>query len=154
MVSAAMRVHNLAGKPTMVRMRLGWLHSRFGINFVAVGIVATIVAAGVIGVQDIWFLVTGLWLRLPWYREVLYCLLAAVAAIFTAVNVFVFRPGLPRFVAVVVAICFASYVVQPFAQVSLPHLTAICSGRILGFCTLLLLVRTYFVDLKAGRVAR
>jgi hypothetical protein len=135
-------------------MTLDWLHSRFGINFVAIGLVAALVVIAVIVFQDVSFLVTGVWPKLPWYREVLYHLLAAVAAIFSAVSFFVFRPGLPRFVAVVVAISFGSYVVQPFVDIHSHQLTALCIARILGLCTLLLLVRTYLVDLKAGRVAR
>ncbi len=135
-------------------MTIDWLRSRFGINFVAVGIVAALVVVAVIAFQDVSFLVTGVWLKLPWYREVLYHLLAAVVAIFFAVSFFVFRPGMPRFVAVVVAISYVSYVVQPFADVHSHQLTTLCLARLLGFCTLLLLVRAYLVDIKAARVGR
>jgi hypothetical protein len=128
------------------------MNSRFGITFVAVGLVAALVAVAVIVTQDVSFLVTGVWPKLPWYREVLYHLLAAVAAVFSAVNFFVFRLGLPRFVAVVVAVSFGSYVVQSFANFHSLQLTALCVVRILGFCTLLLLVRTYREDLRAGTV--
>jgi hypothetical protein len=94
-----------------------------------------------------------MWPKLP-YREVLNHLLAAIAAVFSAGSFFVFRPGLARVVAVVVAISFGSYVVQPFVTVHSHQLAALCVARSLGFCTPLLLVRAYFVDLKAGRVAR
>ena len=120
----------------------------------AIGLVATLVAAAVIALQDVSFLVTGVWPRLPWYREVLYHMLAAVAAIFSAVSFFVFRPGLPRFAAVVVAMSYGSYVVQPLADIHTHQLTVLCLARLLGLCSLLLLVRTYLVDIKAGRVAR
>jgi hypothetical protein len=135
-------------------MTLDWLHSRFGINFVAIGLVATVVAAAVVALQDVSFLVTGVWPRLPLYREVLYHLLATVAAIFSAVSYFVFRPGLPRFVAVVVAMSYGSYAVQPLADIHSNQLTVLCLARLLGLCSLLLLVRTYLVDIKAGRAAR
>jgi hypothetical protein len=79
-------------------MTRDWLYSRFGINFVAVGLVAALVVVAVIVIQDVSFLVTGLWPKLPWYRDVLYHLLAAVAAIFSVVSFFIFRPGMPRFV--------------------------------------------------------
>lgn len=135
-------------------MTRDWLHSRFGINFVAVGLVAVVVSVAVILPQDISLLSTGVWLKLPWYREVSYHLLAAVAAIFAAASFFVFRPGSPRFVAVIVGISFSSYVVQPFVKIRSHQLSVLCLARTLGLCTLLLLVLTYIVDLKAGRVAR
>jgi len=125
---------------------------RFGINFVAVGLVAASVAIPVIMVLDIWFLVTGVWPKLSLHREVLYHLLATVAAVFSAGSFFVFRPGLPKFVTVVLAISFGSYVVQPFVPIhGNQQQTVLCVARILGFCTLLLLVCRYFLDLKAGR---
>lgn len=135
-------------------MTLDWLHSRFGINFVAIGLVAAVVAVAVVAFEDVLFLVTGVWPKLPWYREVFYHLLAAIAAIFLGVSFFTFRPGLPRFVAVVVAMSYGSYVVQPFADIHSHQLIVLCLARLLGFCTLLLLVRTYLVDMKAGRVVR
>jgi hypothetical protein len=139
---------------TNLPMTRAWLYSRFGINFVAVGLVAAFFAVTVIMIQDASFLVTGVWPKLPWYREVLYDLLAAIASVFSASSVFIFHPGLPRFVAAVVAISFGSYVVQPFVIVHHSQLTAICAARVLGFCTLLLLAWVYFANLKAGRVER
>jgi hypothetical protein len=147
------KVHNLAGTYGYPMTR-NWLASRFGINSVAFGIVAALIVVVVIVWRDVLFLITGAWPKLSWYREVLYHLLAAVAALFFGVSFFFFRPGLPRFVAVVVAISFASYVVQPFAAIPSQPLTALCVARIVGFCTLLMLLRVYFVDLRAGRVAR
>jgi hypothetical protein len=135
-------------------MTRNWLNSRFGINFVAIGLVGGLVAIAVIAVQDVSFLFSGMWPKLPWYREALYYSLSTVAAVFWAVNFFVFRSGLPRVVAIIVAISFGSYLVQPFADIHSHQLTALCLARILGFCTPLLLMRTYVVDLKAGRVAR
>ena len=135
-------------------MQFDWLRSRFGINFVAVGIVAAVIAAAAIAFQDISFLLSGVWPTLPWYREVLYHLLAAIAAIFFAVSFFVFRPGLPKFVAVIVAMSFSSYVIQPFTYVHSHQLTALCVARLLGLCTLLLLMQTYVADIKSGRVVR
>src|SRR6266853_1363472 len=109
-----------------------WLYSRFVINFVAIGLVAALVAVPVIVIQDASFLVTGMWPKLPWYREVLYHLLATVAAVFSAGSFFVFRPGLARVVAVVIAIAFGSYVVQSFVIVHSHQLAALCVARIVG----------------------
>jgi hypothetical protein len=136
------------------RTRRSWLASRFGINFVAVGIVATFLAVAVIEAQDVSFCVTGAWPKMPWYRDILYQLFAGVAAIFWGVNSFFFRSKLPRFAAVIIAMSFGSYIVQPFHNIPSHQLTALCLARLLGFCGLLLLARTYIVDLKAGRVAR
>jgi hypothetical protein len=127
-----------------------WLYSRFGINFVAIGLVAALVAVPVIVIQDASFLVTGVWPKLPSHREVLYHLLAAVAAVFSAGSFFVFRPGLARVVAVVVAISFGSYVVQPFAILHSHQVAALCVARIFGFCTLLLLVRAILCRPQGG----
>ena len=136
-------------------MKPDLLKTRFGINFVAVGLVAALFAIPVIMVQDIWFLVTGVWPKYPLHREVLYYLLAAVAAVFSAGSFFVFRPGLPKFVTVVLAVSFGSYLAQPFVPIhGNQQQTVLCIARILGFCTLLLLAWRYFSDLKAERDAR
>jgi hypothetical protein len=136
-------------------MRRYWLNTRFGINFVAVGLVAVWVAAAVIVVQDVWFLSTGTWPKLPLHREVLYELLAAVAAAFSITSFFVLRPGLPKIAAVVLTISYASYVIQSFAPIhGHDHLVVLCVSRMFGFCTLLLLIRRYFLDLKAERITR
>ncbi len=136
-------------------MRRDWLLTRRATKFVGFGLVAVCVAVPVIIIEDVWFLSTGVWPKLWPGDEVLFHLLAAVAAAFCAANFFIFRPGLARFVAVVLAISFASYVIQPFAPIhGHEQLTALSVGRIVGFCTLLLLVRTYVLDLKAGKVAQ
>lgn len=135
-------------------MRRDWLHTRFGINFVAVGLVSAWFAVAIIATCDIWFLISGTYSKLPLHREILYGLVAAIAAVFSAINFFVFRPGWPKVVTVVVALCFGSYVIQLFVPIRNPHqLTTLALARIVGFCTLLL-VRTYRADLKAGRVER
>ena len=133
-------------------MRRDWLNTRFGLNFVAAGLVLTLLSVVNIMVQDIAFLVTGTWPKLSLLREALYVLYAAVAALFSVVNFFTFLPGLPRFVTVALVISFVSYVVQPFFPVPQHGLTAVCIGRILGFCSLLLLVWSYMSEQKTKRI--
>jgi len=134
-------------------MRLAWLNTRFGVNFVAAGLVTTLVTIPLIMVQDISFLVTGTWSKFFLLRQSLYILYAATAAVFCAVNFLTFRPGLPKFVTALLAISFASYVVQPFVPVHQHWLSGVCIGRILGFCSILLLVRTYLLEVKVKPVA-
>jgi len=134
-------------------MTLDRMDSRFGINFVAMGVVGTFAAVPVIALQDVLFLVTGAWPNLPVHREVLYQSFAALAAVFWAVHILVFRPGLPRFVSVVAAISFVSYVVQPHVHIHFHLLAALCGARILGLCTLLLLAGKYLVDRKTANSA-
>jgi len=134
-------------------MRRDWLYTRFAINFVAGGLVAAWFAVAIVATCDIWFLISGTYPKLPLHREILYGLIAAIAAVFSAGNFFVFRPGWPKVVTVVVALCFGSYVIQLFVPIHNSHqLATLAFARIVGFCTLLLLLRTYRADLKAGRV--
>jgi hypothetical protein len=133
-------------------MTFHWLDSRFGINFLGVGLVATPIAVAIVVFQDVSLLLTGLWPKLSWCPEAYLHLVAAAAAIFWAVSFFAFRSRSPRFVAVVVALSLASYVVQPFTDFHFNQLKAISLARVLGLCTLLLLARTYTLELKTGRV--
>ncbi len=136
-------------------MTQDWLKTRFGIDFVAIGLVAVCIAAPIIVLHDIWFVTTGEWPRLWLFDKVLLYLLAAVAVVFSVASVFVFRPGLPKWVATIVAVSFASYVVQPLVPIhSHAQVSAVCVARAVGLCTILLLVRSYVTDLKAGKAAR
>lgn len=136
-------------------MRRDWLNTRFGINFAAIGIVAVLLGGVLVALQDIWFVATGASPTLWLYDKVSSYLAAGVAAVFSAVNFFVFRPGLPKFVAVVLAISFASYVAQPLVPIHVyREVAALCIARTAGLCTLLLLARIYFLDLKAGKAAQ
>ena len=129
-------------------MKDDWLGTRFGLNFLAVGIVATLVGASVILIQDVAFLFTSEWPRLSLGREVIYVVLAAVASVFAIANVYIFRSGLPKYIAGILAISFGSYVVQSFVHPNAQVLRFISAARSIGICTLLLLVRTYFVESK------
>ena len=135
-------------------MRGDWLNSRAGVDFSAVGLLAVCVAAPVIVLHDIWFVATGEWPTLWVYDKVLLHLLAVAGVVFSAASFFVFRPGLPKYVAVIVAISFGSYVVQPLVPIHAHgQVSAVCLARTVGIGTILLLVRRYALDLKAGKVA-
>jgi CBS domain containing-hemolysin-like protein len=124
-------------------------------DFVAIGLVALCFGVALVVFQDIWFVATGAWPAMWPYDKALSYLAAAIATIFSVVNFFVFRPGLPKYVAVILAISFASYVVQPLLPVhDYRDIAVFCIARTVGFCTLLLLARVYRLDLKAGRAAR
>ncbi len=134
--------------------RRGWLNMRFGIDFAAIGLVAVCVGAALVVFQDTWFVATGA-LPAVWpYDNALSYLAAAVATVFLAATFFAFRPGLPKYVVAILAISFASYVAQPLLPVhGYRQAAVLCIARTAGFCSLLLLVREYFLDLKARKAA-
>ncbi len=136
-------------------MRRDWLNMRFGIEFAAIGLVAVCVGVALVVFHDIWFMATGASPAIWLYDKVLTYLTAAVAAAFSVASFFVFRPGLAKYVAVILAISFALYVVQPLLPVhGYRQVAILCVARTVGFCSLLLLVREYVVALMAGKVAR
>ena len=130
-------------------MRRDWLNMRFGIDFAAIGLLAVCVGVTLVVFHDIWFLATGavpaMWLS----DKVLSYLAAAVAAVFLVASFFIFRPGLAKYVAVILTISFASYVIQPFLPLhGYRQVAVLCIARAVGFCSLLLVVRKYRSDLK------
>jgi len=136
-------------------MRHFWPNTRFGINFVAIGLVAICIGVGLVVFQDIWFVAAGASPAMWLYDKVLSYLAAAVGAVFSVVCLFTFRAGLPKYVAIILAISFASYVVQPLLPIhGYRQVEVLCIARTVGFCSLLLLVRGYLLDMKARKVAR
>jgi ABC-type enterochelin transport system permease subunit len=134
-------------------MKRDWLNMRRGIDFAAIGLLAVCVGVALVVFQDIWFVATGtppaMWL----YHRLLSYLAAAVGSVFSVASFFVFRPGLPKYVAAILAISFALYVLQPLLPVhGYREVAFLCIVRTVGFCSLLLLVREYLRDLKAGKV--
>ena len=128
---------------------------RYGIDFAAIGLFAVCVGVVLVVFHDVWFIVTGAAPAMWLYDKVLSYLAAAVAAVFLIASFFTFRPGLPKYVAVILAISFASYVVQPLLPVhGYRQAAVLCIARTVGFGSLLLLMREYLFDLKAGKVAR
>jgi hypothetical protein len=135
-------------------MRRDWLNTEFGMNFAAIGLVSVCVALPCIIIQDIWFVATGVSTTLWAFDEVVFDLAAGVAAVFWVINIFVFRPGLPKYVAVVLVISFASYVFQPLLPLhAYREVAVLCIARTIGCLTILLLAWVYHRDLKAGKVS-
>jgi hypothetical protein len=135
-------------------MKRHWLNTRFGIDFVAIGLVAVCVGVALVVFQDIWFVTTGSSPAMFLYDKGLSYLAASVATVFSVVSFFVFRPGLPKYVAVTLAISFASYVLQPLLPLhGYRPVETLCIARTVGLCSLLLLAREYLVYLNAGKAA-
>lgn len=134
-------------------MQPNWLLTPRGTRCVAIGLVAICVGAPLIVIRDVGFLTSGAWPKWWLYDRVLIYASALVATLFCITSFSIFRSGLPKFVAAVVAVSFASYVAQPFVPLhGHEQLAAISIGRIIGLCSLLLLVRRYVLDVKAGKV--
>ena len=76
-------------------MRRDWLWSDNGLNVLAMGIVAIIFSLVLFTTQDVWILFTGKLFALTGLRQIYYPLWAALAALFSALTVFIWRPGFP-----------------------------------------------------------
>lgn len=136
-------------------MRRDWLNMRFGVDFAAIGLLALCIGIALIAFHDIWFIATGAAPAIWTFDKVLSYLAAAVAAVFAAASFFIFRPGLAKYVAVILAMSFASYLVQPLLPVHGYRAIKIISvARTIGFCSLLPLVRRYLFDLRGQRLVR
>ena len=99
-------------------MRRDWLGTSTGLNIVAAGLVASMLSLGMFTIQDLSTLLTGKFTAFHGSKGQWYVLLAVVAALFSALSVFVFRPGLPRFMAALFSVSMASHVLEQY--VSLP----------------------------------
>jgi hypothetical protein len=119
-------------------MRRGWLGTAAGLNVVAIGIVASAVSLVMFTIQDLLTLLTGKFAAFHGPKGIWYVLLAILAALFSAMNVFVFRPGLPRFLATLLSITMASHVFEQF--VALPtqqlKLAALCRSFVVAIVIL------------------
>lgn len=136
-------------------MKRDWMHTRFGINAVGIGVVAVCVGVAFVLFHDVYLLAAGTPPEMWRYDRVLSDLAAGVGALFSIVSFFVFRPGLPRCVAAILAISLASYVFQPLLPVhGFRTDVVLCVARIAGCSSLLLLAHAYVRDLKAGRGKR
>jgi hypothetical protein len=119
-------------------MRRGWLGTAAGPNVVAIGIVASALSLVMFTIQDLLTLLTGEFAAFHGPKGIWYVLLATLAALFSAMNVFVFRPGLPRFLAALLSITMASHVLEQF--VALPtqqlKLAALCRSFVVAIVIL------------------
>jgi hypothetical protein len=119
-------------------MRRGWLGTATGLNVVAIGIVASALSLVMFTIQDLLTLLTGKFAAFHGPKGIWYVLLAILAALFSAMTVFVFRPGLPRFLAALLSITMASHVFEQF--VALPtqqlKLAALCRSFVVAIVIL------------------
>jgi hypothetical protein len=119
-------------------MRRGWLGTATGLNVVAIGIVASALSLVMFTIQDLLTLLTGKFAAFHGPKGIWYVLLAILAALFSAMTVFVFRPGLPRFLAALLSITMASHVLEQF--VALPtqqlKLAALCRSFVVAIVIL------------------
>src|SRR5882762_3513157 len=124
-------------------MSRDWLRTSTGVNVVAIGLVAIIFSLVLFTIQDLWILFSGKLVALHGLRGMWYLLWAAIAAVFSVMTAFIWRPGLPRIVIALFSISMASRVLEQF--VTLPaqqlKLTAVC--RIAVAAALILLLSRY-----------
>lgn len=136
-------------------MKRDSLNTPFGINFVAIGIVAVLNAVLVVVFHDIYFLATGATGKVWLPDQVLAYALVTVAAIFSIANIFILRRGLPKYVAGILAASLTSLLVQPLLPLhSYRQVALLCGARIIGCSSILLLAGTYVLDRRAERAAR
>jgi hypothetical protein len=127
------------------RVRRFWLFSSSGMNFVAIGIAASALCFAVLTVDDVVLLCTGSQTSGDLRLYGFYLPLAAVASIFWAVTVFVWRPVLPKVVAGLASVAMASHIYQRLAVIPVSHL------RVLALCRVLLCLALVFFTLRYGR---
>lgn len=81
-------------------------------------------------VQDIDTLLTGNLGKWHWFSGVWYLLWAAVAAIFSALTVFIWRAIFPRIIIALFSASMASHVFEPFIALPTQHLKLIAFCRV------------------------
>ena len=124
-------------------MRQDWLRTSTGINVVAVGLVAIMFSLALFAVQDFSILLTGKPYALQGLRGSWYLLWAATAAVFSAMTIFIWRPGLPRIVIALFSIAIASHILEQFVTLPALQLKSVAACRIIVTAALILLVSRY-----------
>jgi hypothetical protein len=121
-------------------MRRDWLSSNTGLNVVAIGLVTLVFSLVLFFTfQDGWILLTGKLLAFSIIRRFYFLLLAALASLFSALTVFIWRPGFPRIVIGLFSISMASHVIEQFARLPAQQLKLIAFCRIVVALGLVLL---------------
>src|SRR5882724_7284031 len=110
-------------------MQNDWFGSSAVINFVALGIVATLVCLTVFTFQDCWFLF-GHFHAMPPTSRLWYTALASVATLFGIFTFIVWRWVLPRITIALVSVSMASQVVQSFGALPSQWLRTIAFCRV------------------------
>ncbi len=133
----------LALKCYVTGMRQHWLQTSTGVNVIAIGLVAIVFSLMLFIVQDCWILFRGEPYALHGLRGVWYLLWAAIAAVFSAITVFIWRPGLHRTVIALFSISMASHIVEQFISLPARQLRLAATCRIIGSAALILLFLRY-----------
>jgi hypothetical protein len=131
-------------------MRRDWLGTSTGINVVAIGVVAIMFSLAVFAVEDFSILLTGKPYALHGPRGSWYLLWAGIAAVFSAMTVFIWRPGLPRIVMALFSLSMASHILEQFVTLPTQQLKSVAACRILVSVALTLLVWRYRSTTTAG----
>jgi hypothetical protein len=109
----------------------------------AIGLVAIMFSLALFTVQDLWVLVTGAPYALHGLRGGWYLLWAAIATLFSATTVFIWRPGLPRIVIGLFSISMTSHILEQFVGLSAQELKLVALCRVFVAVALILLVLRY-----------
>jgi len=133
----------------MEGMKHYWLKSEMGVNVVAIGLVAIIYSLTLFTLQDVWILLTGKLVALSGLYGTGFVLLATAAALFSALTVFVWRPGFPRIVIGLFSIAMVSHIIEPFVILSASQMRVIAVCRIGIALGLILLFLQYSGTAKA-----
>lgn len=109
-------------------MKRAWLKTEIGINVVAIRLVAIMYSLFLFTLQDISILLTGKFVVITGLYGFWYVLLATVAALFSTLTVFVWRPGLPRIVIGLFSVSMVSHIIQQFVILSASQvkIVAVC----------------------------
>jgi hypothetical protein len=117
------------GEAILSVVRKDWLTTSTSENVVAVGIYATMFSVAVFTLEDIWILFTGKLASLLHGPSGWWALLwAALATMFSAISVFVWRPVVPRIVMTLFSMSMASHILEQFVAFSAQQLklAALC----------------------------
>jgi hypothetical protein len=132
-------------------MKHYWLKSEMGENVIAIGIVAIMFSLAVFTLLDVWTLLTGKFVALTGLYGIWYVLLATVAALFSALTVFVWRPGLPRIVIGLFSIAMVSHIIEQFVILPALQMKVVAVCRIGIALGLILLFVQYSRTAKAAK---
>jgi hypothetical protein len=122
------------------------------VNVVAIGLVAIIFSLVLFTIQDFWFLLFGKLVVLHGLRGIWYLVWAALAAVFSAITVFTWRPGLPRIVIALFSISMASHVFEQFVALPAQPLKLVALCRIFVAMALVLLLLRYRSTAASGQL--
>jgi hypothetical protein len=107
-----------------------WLGTPTAEWTVAIGLVAIAVSLFAFTVQDVSVLLTGDLFRLGVLRSVWYLVWAGLAALFSAICVFICRPGSPKLVMALFSVSMASHILERFVKLPAPQLRLVALFRL------------------------